>query len=81
MKESQAPSLRPSHLMALSIRTMESLLNDVGTYGLRVSHVEGEQWRWEWCGHSALSNGMGSAIVTAYYWYVGLLSDVEADIQ
>lgn len=79
--EMQSSPLRLSRLMDVQVAAVERLLNDIGTHGLRVSHVEGEQWQWEWCGHSALAHGMGSAIVTACYWYVGLLSDVEAGIQ
>ncbi len=81
-EESQAiQPMRLSQLVDMPMQAMEHLLNDLDSHGLRVYPVAGRQWRWEWNGHMALANGLGSAITTATYWYFGLLSDSEAAVQ
>lgn len=76
------PPLRLSQLMDVQVQAIESLLNSLGTHGLRLHPGEDKagQWQWQWCGKSARANGLGTAIITATYWYFGLLSDVEAGV-
>lgn len=68
-------------VVAMQLQALECLLNDLSAYGLRVWQTDSGQWVWEWQGHMALADGLGSAVIEALHWYFGLTPDPSVVVK